>query len=477
MLMKQETKRMGDNDPVYQMLKDIVGEDFVSNRQEERYIYSRVPSGTRIGDFQYLVLPKTVGEVREVVKMAGTNHIPIVPMGGGLSLADLTVPIKGGIVMDMKRMDRVLEVHEQSRWVLIEPGVTTGKLIAYLNKNYPRLRISVPDAPPSVTMCGNVLISGSGHLSRYGFHSDMINGLEVVLYTGEVCKLGSCSISPYWFSRSPLPDLSGLFINWSGCTGIVTKLSIKLYPKHQYRELVIFKIEEPESIPDAIQIITATGLMEDILIFAMKPERSHNPTTLLLLFITADSEKEMKLKKNLFENIFSDYRRNGRRILYKPNDLFPGKLIHDMMAEPKNGIEDTVDAKKGGGVGSIGAIFPLEKVPFAFKKGLEISEKYQFTGPLYTIRNIGLGHSQVMGIMYPFSRADEKSIDLVKKALEEALEMVYEGSGVPWKVSIDKQEKTMKKMDPGTCDLITGIKQAMDPQGIFNPGNWDKSTG
>lgn len=468
---------MGDDNSVYRELRDIVGDDFVSDGQEERYIYSRVPSGTRIGDFQYLVLPGTAAEVREIVKLAGINKIPIVPMGGGLSLADLTVPIKGGIVMDMKRMDRILEVHEQSRWVLIEPGVTTGKLIAYLNRNHPGLRISVPDAPPSATMCGNVLIAGSGHLSRYGFHSDMINGLEVVLHTGEVCKLGSGSVSPYWFTRAPLPDLSCLFVNWFGGTGIVTKLSIKLYPKHKFRELMIFKIEEPESIPDAIRIITATGLMEDVLFYAMKQEQSHVHMALLLLFITADGEKEMKLKKDLFRTIFSDYNSNGRRIFYKPNDLFPGKFINDLLAEPKNGIEDAVDAKKGGGVGSVGAFFPLEKVPFAYRKGLEISEKYQFTGPLYTIRNIGLGHTVVMGILYPFSRADEKSIEIMKKASQEAMEMVYVGSGVPWKVSFDKQEEIMEKVHPGTCRLITAIKHTMDPNGIFNPGNWDNFAG
>ena len=155
--------------------------------------------------------------------------------------------------------------------------------------------------------------------------------------------------------------------------------------------------------------------------------------------------------------------------------MFPVNLINDLLAEPKKGIENAVDVKKGGGVGSIGAFFPLEKTPLVYRKGLEILEKYKFTGPLYTIRNIGLGHSVVMAIMYPFSRADDESIEIMKKASQETMEMVYEFSGVPWKVSFDKQEEAMNKMDPGTCHLITAIKHAMDPNGIFNPGNWDKS--
>jgi len=468
---------MGNGDLLLRALEDISGRDFVSGRQEEIYIYSRAPSGIRTGGFDYLVLPGTVSEIREIVRLAAREKIPIVPVGGGLSLSDLTIPVKGGIVMDMKRMDSIIEVNERSRYAVFEAGVTIGSLVGYLNKNHPTVRISVPDAPPSATMCGNALIYGTGHLSRYGAHSEMINGLEAVLYNGEVCRLGNCSVSPGQAGGVTQPDLTGLFVNWFGGTGIVTRLSLKLYPRHKLRDMLIFKIENPDSIPRAVQKVTETGVMEDVLIFAMKQKESNIPMTLLQLFVTADTDQEMKLKKEIFKEMFADCRNRGNSILFVDNSLFPAKFINDLMAEPKFGIEGSVDARKGGGSAYIGASFPLEKVPAAYKKGLAISEKYGFTGPLYTIRNIGAGHSVIFTFMYPFSRADGESFETMKKASEEAAKAVQELGGVLWKASTDKQKAIMSTMDPGACDLMARVKKEMDPYGIFNPGNWDESGG
>ena len=119
-------------------------------------------------------------------------------------------------------MNKILEVNERGRYVVLEGGVSQGQLKAYLEDNYPHLRHSIPDAPPGTTIAANVALHGQGRLTQqYGFNSDMVTGLEVVLPTGEVCKVGSCSIGPYWFSKGPsLPDISGLFLGWLGATGV-----------------------------------------------------------------------------------------------------------------------------------------------------------------------------------------------------------------------------------------------------------------
>ena len=88
-------------------------------------------------------------------------------------------------------------------------------------------------------MAGNVLIHGSGYLSqRYGDYGTLINGLEVVLPNGDITKFGSCAVSNYWFGRGPIPDLIGLFISAFGTMGIITKLSIQLFPKPKMRDIV-----------------------------------------------------------------------------------------------------------------------------------------------------------------------------------------------------------------------------------------------
>ena len=143
---------MGD---IYKPLVEILGEDYVSNRPEELYFYARDPGLMPPHEPDYVVMPKTTEEVQKIVKLANEEKVPIVPKGGGLALTGLVIPLKGGILMDMKRMDGILEVNEKARYVIVEGGTTQGALIAYLEKHHPNLRHSIPDSPPQATIAGN----------------------------------------------------------------------------------------------------------------------------------------------------------------------------------------------------------------------------------------------------------------------------------------------------------------------------------
>ncbi|MCK9232030.1 MAG: FAD-binding protein, partial [Syntrophales bacterium] len=104
---------------VYGSLVEIVGEEFVSDQEEELYIYSRDSGAQEPRKADYVVAPKKVEEVQKIVLLANREKIPITPMGGGLTLSGLAVPIKGGIVLDMKRMDRIIEINEKSRYAVL----------------------------------------------------------------------------------------------------------------------------------------------------------------------------------------------------------------------------------------------------------------------------------------------------------------------------------------------------------------------
>lgn len=458
---------------VYTTLTSICGERFVFDNPETKYVYGRLPAGFRVGTLDALVLPESTEQVQKIVAYASEKNIPLTPVGAGLSLSDLTVPIHSGIVVDLRRMDRIIEVNELDRYAVIEAGVTVGHLLGYLKRKCPMLRPSVPDAPPTATICGNLLIYGSGHLSRYGPHSDMINELEVVLHTGEKTTLSSGAHGTEWYTRIPYPDLINLFTYWFGTTGIVTKLSVKLYPKHQVRDMQIFKVENPDSIPDIIRHITTTGLVEDVLFFAMIQKESKIPMTLLHLFVTGENQEEVKEKKEIFKEMFSAWTERGKSVLPVDKNLLPKKFIEQQLMEPKYGIDDAVDAKKGGGCGYIGGNFPIDSIPEFFREGLEIAKKYDFFGPLYTIRNVGMGHSVIYNIMYPFNRADSTSIEITKKAMAEATEAIERLGGIEWKAPYATQQKQLSMMPYGTLDLIKRIQDMMNPKRIFNRGNWD----
>ena len=452
---------------IYCSLADIVGEDRVSNSQEELFIYSRDSGAQPPRKVDFVVMPETVEEIQGIVQLANKEKIPITPLGGGFTLSALVVPNKGGIVLDMKRMDRIIEVNEINRYAVVESGVTQAALKSYLEKNSPRLQHSTPEAPPTVTVVGNALIQGHGHISpRYGVNSDMINGMEVILPTGEVCKIGSCCVSPYWFTRGPLPDLSGLFIGWFGTTGIVTKLSIRLYPKPKYREVFAFSADDIDLIPSAIFEVMQLDLLEDFfLIMQEKPEWMNH--IFFVLKLSGHFEEELELKKNVYVNLFRKFK-GGSKVQFVEN-LHPALRKRFLDVPPLAAL--AADFRKGGGFEYTGAILPVDKVPEAWRRGIEIAHRYGMNCSY--VHQVLMGNSVMFGFNYSFNRADEEDIEKTRKALDESNGVTFELGGIVWKGEVGAQRLAMEKMDINTTALIKRVKNLLDPNAIMNPGNWE----
>jgi len=457
------------NKEIYDALAKIVGGEYVSNKPEELFFYSRDQGSSEPHNPDIVVLPKTTEEVQKIVILANQEKIPIVPMGGSLTLAGLCIPHKGGIVLDLKRMNRILEINEISRYALIEAGVSEGALQSYLNKNYPKLMHSIPDAPPINTIAGNVLIHGSGHLSQEtGFHSEMLNGIEVVLPTGEVCNVGSCAVVPKWFARPPLPDLAGLFLGWHGSTGIITKLSIRLYPKPLKKDVLVFVTENPDYIPDVIYKVTETKMAEDVNLFAQpKPDWAEGFQQ-TVINITGNSEEEMSFKRRLI-------RRSLEKFIHDKEGgfMFIVPIVKKGFLEaPLRALTQFADVMKGGGFEYIGVIIPIENFPQTYRDTLEIAKKYR---PKWSImcRVIGRGHSMMFAYSWPFNRANSEDVQMARKALKESNLSALRNGGVIWKACVEGQKIMMEQMDPNTLNLLKGIKRFLDPNNIMNPGNWE----
>jgi len=453
----------------YKLLAEIVGEQYVSNKKEELYIYSQDPGMMEPHKPDYVVMPKTTQEIQRIVKIANDEKIPIVPVGGSLSLSGLVIPHRGGIALDLKRMDRVLEVNEKSRYVVVEGGVTQGKLKAYLERHHPNLRHSIPDAPPSATVVGNIVIHGQGRLTQqYGFNSDMVTGLEVVLPTGEVCKIGSSSVSPYWFSIAPLPDLAGLFLGWFGTTGVITKLGLRLYPKKEMRDIEMFVVEDPTLVPDVIHRVTHTEMTEDIFVAAQPYPLVFKDIIMIGICITGDSEEEIEFKRRMIWDALRTHidSKEGGFMMLTPD------IKRELLEMPTTGTTRFADVMKGGGFEYCGPIIPVEKYPEAYKKLLEFSSKYGITYGSAG-RVIGRSHCMMFSFGYPFNRADPDNIERTEKALHDSNVASLDIGGVPWKPEVPAQKMIMERMDKNTLELMKRIKKLLDPNGIMNPGNWE----
>jgi FAD/FMN-containing dehydrogenase len=455
---------------IFGALAGVVGDGYVSNQPEETYFYARDPGLMPPREPDYVVVPKTVEEVQEIVKLAGKEKIPLVPMGAGMALTGLIIPLKGGIVVDMKRMNRVLEVIEKARYALVEGGTSQGSLKSYLEKHHPRLRHSIPDSPATATIAANVMIHGQGRLTQqYGFNSDMVSGLEVVLPSGELCKIGSCAVSPYWFSKgAPLPDLSGLFLGWFGATGIITKVAVKLYPRKKMRDVEIFVTDREDLVPEMVFELTHTEMVEDINVFSQPRPMIFKDNHHITLFITGDTDEELEFKRKMVWYALD------RFIKSKDGGFMgiPPVLKPTLLESPQRSVCRFADVKRGGGFEYSGPIILVEKYPECARKTMELATKYDLAYSAMT-RIIGRGHCMMFGFAFTFNRADSDMMERTRKALHEVSEYALSAGGVFWKPTVNEQRMALARMDPHTRNLMKMIKENLDPHGIMNPGNWE----
>lgn len=214
---------------------DAVGEEWVLVSEEDRHTYldAFAPGDADEHAASGAVAPKSVEEVQAVVKVANAFRIPLWPVSSGRNLAyGGSAPVlRGSVVLDLKRMNRVLEIDEKLGYALVEPGVSFFDLYNALQAAGGKLWISTP-APGWGSVIGNALEHGVGY-TPYGVHADTICGMEVVLANGEVVRTGMGGVtgSKEWqvfkYGYGPVWDQMFTQSNF----GVVTKMGVWLMPQ------------------------------------------------------------------------------------------------------------------------------------------------------------------------------------------------------------------------------------------------------
>ena len=139
--------------------------------------YTELPA--RMPDF--VVKVARAEEVAPILRLASELRVPVVPALARSNVGGLCLPVAGGIVLDLMGLDRILEVHEPDRYMVIEPGVTWQKVKDHLDAHHPALRFGYSLSPPDTSVLGNLLMDGLSNLSlRWGSMSDWLNGMEIV---------------------------------------------------------------------------------------------------------------------------------------------------------------------------------------------------------------------------------------------------------------------------------------------------------
>ena len=211
----------------------------------------------------YVVLPATVDEVIHLVQIAHRARVPLVPMSRGSNIAGISIAAQGGIVVDCRMMNRILDINTNSGYALIEPGVTLHQLAHALRKK--RFFCHLPTATGGASALANYMMRPSGNYSAR-WDPDPLLSLEVVTPGQGIVRTGSaCFENAGWRARYQcLPDLTGLFANSFGTLGVVTKGSVKIFDRGETDKVLLTTFDDFSQAVEYMKLIVRRQLAESV---------------------------------------------------------------------------------------------------------------------------------------------------------------------------------------------------------------------
>lgn len=218
----------------------------------DRYARTTQNEGTRPCCVLY---PRTTEEVREVVTAASKHGVVVYPISRGKNwgYGDACAPSEGAAIVDLSKMNRILEVNTELAYCVVEPGVSQGQLHEYLQDNQTGLWMDCTGAGPDASLVGNTVDRGFGH-TRYGDHFLTCSGMEIVLADGRVLETGFGQYANTGADRVYRygigPFLDGLFCQSN--FGIVTKIGLWLMPEPEVFTAFYFQVPKHEDLAELI---------------------------------------------------------------------------------------------------------------------------------------------------------------------------------------------------------------------------------
>lgn len=436
-----------------------------------------------------VVKPHTTEEVQAVVRLAGELGLPLAVRVAGSNVAALAMPPAGGLVVDLSGMNRIHEVNAEDLYAVIEPGVTWEQLKAHLAENDIPLRMGYPLSPPDTSIVANCLLDGLGNLSmRHGSMADWMGGLEAVLPDGRLLKAGANAASDIWFGNGPLPHLMGLFANWQGTTGIVTRMAFQLWPTPPYRKRLFVLMYDRNGAFAAMKALARRPIADDIgglswptgkMLFDVPRPTLRDPGEpefFLYLDLSGSSAKELALREELLAELLGGLERQGFAMeapldietLVRLNPRF-GKF-----ADFPTRLEFLVDTP-GGGLSWVGTYGPLSRFEAYADRGWALMEEHGFP-PAVVSRPMKGGHFGVLRYLSVFDKNDAEERRRVREMNIALSRAGYELGFLTYKTPAWAVNLLTERLDPTFMDVMRTIRGALDPQGIMAPHCWAFST-
>lgn len=234
------------------LLSKVVSPERVSDRDFDLIPYSRDLSPAKQKQPTHVVLPDSKEEIQCILRIANQENVPVYVRGGGTSHWDAYLAQEPGIMLDMSRMNRVVDINQRDLVATVQPNCTWAKL----DKDLQKLGLTYlcsEAGGPAMTIGGSVMKAGGGPHStaKFGFHGNQdVITLEMVLPNGDIVQTGSAAWpSAGKFERQCLgPDLAGMFIGAEGILGICTELSLRIRPATDLKERLVAVMPSLDSV-------------------------------------------------------------------------------------------------------------------------------------------------------------------------------------------------------------------------------------
>jgi glycolate oxidase len=424
--------------------------------QYDAYLEERRPDA--------VVFVHSTDEVAGVVRVCNKYGVPFVPRGGGTNLSGGTIPSKGGVVLEMIRMNRILEVDRPNLRARVQPGLFNlelGTALAPLGYQY----LPDPASQKAATLGGNVAEnSGGPHCFKYGVTTNHVLGLTVVLPDGSVAKFGGKALD------APGYDLTGVFVGSEGTLGICTEVVVRIVRLAEGVKTMLAIYDSIEEGSQTVSAIVAAGMvpatleMMDQLVIKAVEESIHcglplDCTTVLIIEVDG-------LKDDLDAQV--------QAIV----DLCKTHGAREVRVAKDEAERASLWAGRRGAFGAVARIAPSYLVcdgtvprtalPKVLRKVSEVSKKYNLMIP--NVFHAGDGNLHPL-ILFDWRDPDQKA--RVMKAGMEILELCVEMGGTisgEHGVGLEKIDAMRLVFTEADIRSQVRVKQAFDRKNLANPG-------
>lgn len=416
-----------------------------------------------------VLLPGTAAEVAEIITHCHAQNIAVTPRGAGTGLSGGALPVYGGVVISMKRFDRILTIDENNLQVTVEPGVITQVLQeAVIEKG-----LYYPPDPSSRGSCfigGNLAeCAGGPRAVKYGVTKDYVLNCEVVLPNGDVIWTGANVLK-----NSTGYNLTQLMVGSEGTLGIITKIVLKLIPYPAQTIVMLVPFAEAGKACEAVAAVFKAGVVPSALEFM---ERDAIEWTLRFkndISLTITDEEKAHLLIEVDGNDMDSMRKDAEKIAAVMEEYQALNILYAESAEEKNALwklrRNVAEAVKSNSVyKEEDTVVPRYYLPQLLSGVKEIGARYGFKSVCYG--HAGDGNLHVNIIKGDLDDAVWNTE--LPKGIREIFELCVQLGGTlsgEHGIGYVQKEYMDIAFNPVQLELMKGIKKLFDPKGIMNPG-------